>query len=377
MIIGVPKEVMCDESRVSLTPAQVRSLVDAGHRVLIQEEAGSGSGIGDEAFTRAGAATVLDARRLYGEADLVVKVKQPLPEEYDLLQPGQILFAYLHLAAEPELTDILRERRVTAVAFETIQAPDGSLPILAPMSEVAGRLAPQIGASHLEKHAGGRGVLLAGIPGVPPAQVVILGGGVVGTNAARIALGMGASVTVLDILPERLRRVDELFGGRVVTLISNPYNVEAAALRADLLIGAVLVPGARAPILVSEDIVRCMKNGAVIVDVAVDQGGTIATVDRLTTHSNPTYTVHGVVHYAVPNIPGAVPRTSTFGLAAALYPFLALLAGAGLDEAAQRSQGVAGGINVYRGEVCHQAVAGALHLPCIPFREVLGREARA
>lgn len=369
VVIGVPREIKADENRVAITPAGVMALAGHGHRVLVQSGAGEGSGFTDEDFRAAGA--VMVSREEAWGADLVLKVKEPLAEEYGFFRPGQVLFTYLHLAPERELTLALLNREVVAIAYETVQLPDGSLPLLTPMSEVAGRMAVQIGAHFLEKRQGGRGVLLGGVPGVPPADVVIIGGGTVGTNAAKIALGMGARVTVLDISAERLRYLDDLFAGQVTTLMSNSYNIAQAVSRADLLVGAVLIPGARAPQLVSEDMVRTMKPGSVIVDVAIDQGGIVATMDRVTTHSHPTFVKHGVVHYAVANIPGAVPRTSTLALTNVTMPYALRLADMGWRRAAQEDPCLARGVNVCLGHVTYPAVAEAHGLACKPLAELL------
>lgn len=371
MRVGVPREIKKHEYRVALTPPGVQALVQAGHMVLVEAGAGEASGFPDEAYARSGAEIVPSAREVFARADLVVKVKEPLPPEYDLLRPGQVLFTYLHLAAEPELTRALLARGVTAVAYETVQLPDGRLPLLTPMSEIAGRMAVQVGAHFLEHPQGGRGVLLAGVPGVPPADVVILGGGVVGTNAARMAVGLGARVTVLDVNPDRLRALDDLFGGQVTTLMSNQANIAAAVRRADLLIGAVLIPGARAPHLVSEEMVRTMKRGAVIVDVAIDQGGSVATCDRVTTHEEPVYVRHGVLHYAVANMPGAVPRTATFALTNATLPYVLRLADKGFPAAVSQDGALARGVNTVAGHVTHRAVAEAHGLPYTPLEQLL------
>jgi alanine dehydrogenase len=322
MIIGVPREIKDSENRVALTPAGAEELTRRGHQVLVEAGAGSGSGIFDEEYEIAGAEVVPDNASLIETADMIVKVKEPLPSEYELLRPGQILFTYLHLAAEAELTRALMDQHVTAIAYETIQLPDGSLPLLKPMSEVAGRMAVQVGAQYLEKTYGGRGVLLGGVPGVPPAEVVILGGGMVGSNAAKIALGMGAHVTIIEKNPERLRYLSDILHGSVMLVMSNRYNIERAVGYADLLIGAVLIPGGRTPTLVSEDMVMAMKPGSVIVDIDVDQGGCVETVDRRTTHSDPVYVKHDVVHYSVGNVAAAVPRTSTFALTNATLPYI-------------------------------------------------------
>ncbi len=371
MRVGVPKEIKNNEYRVALTPAGAQALVQAGHSVIIQSGAGVGSGFRDEDYSAAGAALAPDAAAVFAQAELIVKVKEPQPPEYALLRPDQILFTYLHLAPEPELTRLLVARGVTAIAYETVQPANGTLPLLTPMSEIAGRMSVQVGARFLEQPQGGRGVLLAGVPGVPPGDVVILGGGVVGTNAAKMALGLGARVTIIDVNPDRLRALDDLFGGQVTTLMSNPANIAAAVRRADLLIGAVLIPGARAPHLVSEDMVRTMKRGAVIVDVAIDQGGSIATCDRVTTHENPTYVKHGVVHYSVANMPGAVPRTATFALTNATLPYILRLAGTGFRAAVAADPALARGVNTHAGHLTHEAVAQAHGLPWTPLSELL------
>lgn len=369
--VGVPREIKRDENRVAITPAGVEAFVRAGHRVLVETGAGLGSGITDDDYRAAGATVLPHASQVFAEADMILKVKEPQPSEYGLLRPGQVLFTYLHLAAEPDLTRGLMERRVVAVAYETVQLPDGSLPLLAPMSEVAGRMAVQIGARLLEKRCGGSGVLLGGVPGVPPAEVVIIGGGTVGINAAKIALGMGARVTVLDINTARLRYLDDVFGGRVVTEVSYSYNIAKAVARADLLISGVLVPGARAPRLVTEEMVRSMKPGSVIVDVAIDQGGSVETIDRVTTHSDPYFVKYGVLHSSVPNIPGAVPRTSTFALTNVTMPYALKLADQGWRAAVQCDPALARGVNVAEGCVTNQRVAEAHGLEYTPLERVL------
>lgn len=372
MRIGVPREVKPNEDRVALTPAGVHALVRAGHTVVVEQGAGVGSGFDDDGYRDAGAKVVPDAARVWETADLVVKVKEPVPDEWAFFRPGLTLFTYLHLAASEDLTRALTEGGITAIAYETVQLDDGSLPLLTPMSEVAGRMAPQVGAHLLEKAQGGRGVLLGGVPGVPPADVVIIGGGTVGRNAARIALGLGARVTVLDIRPEVLRWFDDTYGGRITTLMSNEYNIAQAVRRADLLIGAVLIPGARAPRLVHESAVRSMKPGAVIIDVAVDQGGSIATIERPTTHDEPTYERFGVLHYAVANMPAAVPRTSTLALTNATLQYVLRLAERSVDAALRDDPALRRGVNTYRGHLTHQAVATAHRLPHVPLGELLG-----
>ena len=371
MIIGVPKEIKDNENRVAVTPAGARALVKAGHSVLMEARAGEGSGIADEEYAAVGAEIIATNKEVFSRADMIIKVKEPLPSEYDLFKERQILYTYLHLAPELELTRCLMEKKIVAIAYETVQLEDGSLPLLTPMSEVAGRMAVQVGAHFLEKPCGGSGILMGGVPSVPPAEVVIIGGGVVGTNAAKMALGLFASVTIVEKSAERMRYLDDIFGGRVKTLMSNEHNIEEAVKRADLLIGAVLIPGARAPHLVTEDMVKQMKKGAVIVDVAIDQGGSIATIDRVTTHSEPTYEKYGVVHYAVANMPGAVARTSTFALTNATLPYALEIANKGWRRAILDSPELAKGVNVLEGRVTFAAVAGALGLQYTPLEQML------
>jgi alanine dehydrogenase len=365
MIVAIPKEIKNREYRVGITQAGVRTLAEDGQTVLVQEGAGEGSGLSDTEFRQAGAQIVADGGELYARGELIVKVKEPLPIEYEHLRPGQILFTYLHLAAVPELARLLLERQVTGIAYETIEEPDGGHPLLQPMSEIAGRMAVQVGASYLQKERGGKGVLLAGAPGVKAGRVVILGAGGAGSNAVRIAVGMGAEVTVIDIDPKRLVAMDEQYGNRIRTLISNSQNIEDEVLKADLLIGAVLVTGARAPRLVGAELVRRMASGSVIVDIAVDQGGCIETTHP-TTHDDPVYSVNGVLHYAVPNMPGAVSRTSTFALTNRTLPYVRRLAALGL-AAAVEDPTLRKGINTHAGRMCHQTVAQAVELPWAPF----------
>ncbi|MHB1126823.1 MAG: alanine dehydrogenase [Bacillota bacterium] len=371
MIIGVPKEIKESEDRVALTPAGVKALRTAGHRVIIETGAGTGSGIEDHEFSAAGADLMDSPGEVYSQAEMVIKVKEPLPQEYGFLRPGMVLFAYLHLAADLKLTSELVKKKVVAIAYETIQTADGSLPLLMPMSEVAGRMSVQIGAQFLERPNGGRGVLLSGVPGVPPANVVIIGAGTVGTNAAKIAVGMGAYVTVLDIDAGRLRHLDDLFSGRVQTVMSNQYNLHRAACYADLLIGAVLIPGAKAPHLITDEMVKEMRTGAVIVDVAVDQGGCVETIDHPTTHKEPTYIKHGVIHYAVANIPGAVPRTATFALTNATLPYALEIARKGYRPAIAENPALARGVNTLDGRVTYEAVCRACDQEYTPLNEVL------
>ncbi|WP_028610467.1 alanine dehydrogenase [Paenibacillus harenae] len=366
MIVGVPKEIKQSEYRVALTPAGVTMLAAAGHRILVETGAGIGSGFEDNDYIREGAEILGTAAEVWSQADMIMKVKEPLTEEFVYFREGMLLFTYLHLAAAPDLTRALVDTGVTAIAYETIQLANGSLPLLTPMSEVAGRMSVQVGAQFLETFNGGRGVLLGGVPGVPPAEVIIIGGGVVGTNAAKIALGMGADVVILERSADRMRYLDDVFGGRIRTLMSSPYHIAEAAARADLLIGAVLIPGARAPHLVTEPMVQAMKKGSVIVDVAVDQGGSIATVDHPTTHKDPIYVKHGVVHYAVANIPGAVPRTSTFALTNVTISYALELANRGMD-AVRRSVPLQKGVNTHQGKVTYEPVAEAVGLPYSPL----------
>jgi alanine dehydrogenase len=368
MLVGVPREVKDHEFRVSVTPAGVREYQTRGHQVLVQRSAGEGSRFTDGEYAAAGAELVDSAFEVYDRAEMIVKVKEPIPAEYDLLRPEQVLFTYLHLAANGPLTQALVRNQVQAVAYETVQLDNGALPLLTPMSEVAGRMSVQVGAHFLEKAHGGSGTLLAGIPGVPGAEVVVIGGGVVGTNAAQIALGMGGNVAIVDRSLERLRQLDTLLHGRVNTLASNSENVATAVQRVDLVVGAVLLPGAKAPRIVSEAMVAAMKPGSVIVDVAIDQGGCIATA-RPTTHSDPTYVTHGVVHYCVTNMPGAVPRTSTIGLSNATLAYGLMLADYGLQGAISRDPELAKGVNVINGKVTHPGVAEALMMEYTPLAE--------
>jgi alanine dehydrogenase len=370
VIIGVPKEIKAGEQRVALTPAGVQALVDQGHRVLVEPGAGAGSGFRDDDYAQPGA-RLRPAEAVWAEAELLLKVKEPIPSEYPRLRADQILFTYLHLAAVPELTRALQRARTVGIAYETVQRADGSLPLLTPMSEVAGRLAVQEGAYHLGRAHGGRGILLSGVPGVPRGNVMIVGAGTVGLNAAKIAVGLGADVSVLDVNIDRLRQVDDIFRGQVVTLVSNAFNIARLAQRADLLIGGVLVAGARAPLLVPEAVVKTMKEGSVIVDVAVDQGGCVETM-RPTTLAEPTYRVHGVVHYGVANMPALVPRTSTFALTNATLPYVLELAGKGLAPALRDNRALAGGVNVCRGRIVHPGVAESVGEAAAPLETCLG-----
>jgi len=369
VIIGVPRETKSGEQRVALTPAGAQALVALGHRVLVEPDAGLGSGIRDEEYTAVGAG-LEPADRIWAKAGLVLKVKEPIAAEYGRLHGDQILFTYLHLAAVPELTHVLRKADTIALAYETVQRPDGSLPLLTPMSEVAGRLAVQEGSFYLGKAHGGRGILLSGVPGVPPGNVAILGAGTVGLNAAKMAVGLGGDVSILDVNVDRLRHVDDLFRGRVVTLVSNAFNLSRLVPRADLLIGGVLITGARAPVLVTDAMVRTMKEGAVIVDVAVDQGGCIETVHP-TTLAEPIYRVHGVVHYGVANMPALVPRTSTFALTNATLPYVVELAQKGVAAAVVDNPVLAKGVNVWRGRIVHPGVAESVSETATPLAECL------
>lgn len=363
MIIGVPKEIKNNENRVAMVPAGVQALTGAGHQVLIEAGAGLGSGFSDESYLKAGAQILPQAEQVWASSNLVVKVKEPLPEEYGYFREGLILFTYLHLAAAGDLVFKLMEKKVFGIAYETIQLADASLPLLIPMSEVAGRMSVQIGAHYLEKVQGGRGVLLGGVPGVEPGNVVIIGGGIVGTNAAKMAVGLRAKVTILESNPKRLRELEDLFGTSVQAIMSNNYNIGEKVAHADLLIGGVLIPGAKAPHLVTNEMVKVMKPGSVIVDVAIDQGGCIETIDRVTTHDNPTYTKHGVVHYSVANMPGAVPFTSTLALTNVTLPYLLQLANKGVARAVEEDAALNKGVNVMDGKVTCQAVADAFGLP--------------
>jgi alanine dehydrogenase len=356
MIIGVPREIKDHETRVGLVPSAVTALREAGHEVLVESHAGEGSSITDREYMQAGAHIVEDRAEVWNKAGLVVKVKEPQPAEYGYFREGLILFTYLHLAPLPELTDALLSAKVNGVAYETIREADRSLPLLAPMSEVAGRMSVQVGAQYLEKPNGGRGILLGGVPGVAPANVVILGGGIVGLNAAKMALGLGAHVTIIDRNLNRLRELDDIFNGQIVTLASNTWTIGENLKSADLVIGAVLIPGASAPKLVRREMIATMKRGAVVVDVAIDQGGCFET-SKATTHTDPIYFVDGVLHYCVSNMPAAVPHTSTFALTNATFPYLLELANHGLEGACERHPALREGVNTYNGYVTHSGVA--------------------
>jgi alanine dehydrogenase len=370
MLVGVPKEIKDNEFRVGLVPSTVRELTDKGHQVIVETNAGSGAGLADTDYIAAGAQIVADADAVFSRAEMIVKVKEPLAAERKKLRPGQILFTYLHLAPDRAQTEDLMAAGVTAIAYETVTSAQGALPLLMPMSEVAGRMAPHVGARCLEKENGGRGVLLGGVPGVPPADVVILGGGVAGTHAAIISVGMGATVTVVDRNPDALRRIANQLGARVRTVFSTRDAVEAVCKRADLVVGTVLIPGAAAPKLISAATVKAMKPGSVIVDVAIDQGGCSET-SRPTTHSHPTYVVDDVVHYCVTNMPGAVARTSTFALNNGTLPFVLALADEGWRRALGEDVHLRNGLNVHEGQVTHRAVAQALKLKYTPAQAAL------
>ncbi|MCS6837686.1 MAG: alanine dehydrogenase [Bdellovibrionaceae bacterium] len=367
MIVGVPKEIKISENRVGMTESGVRQLVAEGHTVLVEKDAGLGSGITNDQYEKAGARILDTKAQVYQNAEMIVKVKEPLPEEYDLLGENQILFNYLHLAAEPKLTRVLCEKRVKAVAYETIQKEDGTLPLLVPMSEVAGRMATQIGAFYLQKDKGGKGILMGGVTGVRPAKVTIIGGGVVGTNAAKMAVGLGADVTVLDVNTSRLEYLDDIFQGRITTLFSNSQNIEESVIQSDLVIGAVLITGRKAPTLVTHAMIRRMGRGSVVVDVAVDQGGCIETC-KPTTHLHPTYEVEGVIHYCVPNMPGVVSRTSTYALTNVTLKYVSMIAQMGLEEAIAKDKSLFKGLNVYNGYVCYEPVARDLGMEYRPYR---------
>jgi alanine dehydrogenase len=373
MIIGVPKEIKNNENRVAITPAGVMSFVNAGHKVIIEKDAGVGSGFTNEDYMNAGAQIIENAADVWTQADMVMKVKEPLASEYKYFRPGLILFTYLHLAAEPELARELKEKGVIAIAYETVQV-GRSLPLLTPMSEVAGRMAAQIGAQFLEKPKGGKGILLAGVPGVSRGKVTIIGGGAVGTNAAKVAIGLGADVTIIDLSADRLRELDDIFGNQINTLMSNPMNIAQAVAESDLVIGAVLIPGAKAPKLVTEEMVKAMKPGSVIVDVAIDQGGIVETSDHVTTHDNPTYVKHGVVHYAVANMPGAVPRTSTIALTNVTIPYALQIANKGVHQAIAENPALKLGVNVANGEITYEAVARDLGYEYVPVETALAKE---
>lgn len=368
MIIGVPKEIKISENRVGLTEAGVKQLVFEGHTVYVEKDAGLGSRITNEDYIRAGGKILDSAKEIYAKADMIWKVKEPLPDEYNLLRENQTLYTYLHLAAEPKLTKVLCERKVKSVAYETIQLPDGSLPLLTPMSEVAGRMATQIGAFYLQKDHGGKGILLGGVTGVKRGKVTIIGGGVVGINSAKMAVGLGAEVTVLDVNHKRLEYLDDVFQGRLTVLHSNAANIEASVVESDLVVGGVLVTGWKAPILVTKSMIERMQPGSVVVDVAVDQGGCIETC-RPTSHQNPTYEVSGVIHYCVPNMPGVVARTSTYALTNATFKYGSMIAQMGVEDAIAKEPSLFNGLNVYGGQVTYEPVARSLNMEYRPYRQ--------
>ncbi|MAZ40373.1 MAG: alanine dehydrogenase [Legionellales bacterium] len=370
MLIGVPKEIKSQEYRVGMVPSSVRELVHMGHKVLVEKDAGLGIAIDDAQYEAVGAQLAETAEEIFAKADLLVKVKEPQPNECKMLRPGQILFTYLHLAPDPIQTQLLIESGCVAIAYETVTDRFGQLPLLSPMSEVAGRMSIQAGARSLEKAHGGRGVLLGGVPGVEPANVVIIGGGVVGTNAIRMAVGMEASVTVIDRSLHRLRELDSQFGASLNTIYSTVDTIEQYVLNADLVVGAVLVPGAAAPKLVRKDMLSKMHPGSVIVDVAIDQGGCFET-SKATTHAEPTYVVDGVVHYCVANMPGAVPRTSSFALNNATLPFIVALANKGYKQALRDDPHLANGLNVHEGDITYKAVADTMNKPYVPTEDAI------
>lgn len=372
MKIGIPKEIKNNEYRVAMTPAGVMTLTGVGHEVLIEAGAGAGSSFTDEDYKRAGATIVSTAAEAW-DADMVMKVKEPLESEFAYFREGLILFTYLHLAPEPELTKALLDKKVVAIAYETVQLANRSLPLLTPMSEVAGKMATQIGAQYLEKLGGGKGVLLGGVSGVPRAKVTIIGGGIAGTNAAKIAVGMGANVTIIDLSAERLRQLDDLFGNDVQTLMSNPFNIAESVRTSDLVIGAVLIPGAKAPKLVTEEMIKSMQPGSVVVDIAIDQGGIFETSDRVTTHDDPVYVKYGVVHYAVANMPGAVPRTSTIALTNNTVPYALEIANKGFIRACTQNPALQLGLNTVDGQLVYEAVADAQALTYTPAIDVINR----
>ena len=362
MIIGVPKEIKNNENRVGLTPGGVQMLAHRGHKVYIEAKAGQGIGISDDQYVKAGALILDTAKEIWDKSEMVIKVKEPIQTEYALMKPGLILYTYLHLAAEPELTKQLMERKVSAVAYETIQLDDGTLPLLTPMSEVAGRMATQIGARYLQKNEGGKGILLSGVPGVRRGKVVVLGGGVAGMNAAQIAMGMGANVTILDVNMNRLQYLDDIFGNSINTLYSNPVNIEKAVREADLVVGTVLIAGAKAPKLITREMIRQMEPNSVIVDVSIDQGGCIETI-RPTSHSDPIFREEGVIHYGVTNMPGAVAQTSTYALTNRTMRYALLLADNGFQKAVGMEKALYKGVNVHNGKVAYKQVADDLNLP--------------
>ncbi|MFJ7914914.1 MULTISPECIES: alanine dehydrogenase [unclassified Lysinibacillus] len=370
MKIGIPKEIKNNENRVAMTPAGVVTLTNAGHEVYIESGAGLGSSFTDTDYVAAGAHIVETAKKAWAQ-EMIMKVKEPVASEYDYFYEGQILFTYLHLAPELELTQALLNKKVVGIAYETVQLANGSLPLLTPMSEVAGKMATQIGAQFLEKNHEGKGILLGGVSGVPRGKVTVIGGGIAGTNAAKIAVGMGADVTVIDLSPERLRQLEDLFGRDVQTLMSNPYNIAESVKNSDLVVGAVLIPGAKAPKLVSEEMIQSMQPGSVVVDIAIDQGGIFESSDRVTTHDDPTYVKHGVVHYAVANMPGAVPRTSTIALTNNTIPYALQIANKGYRQACVENAALKLGVNTIDGHLVYKAVADSQGLPYVNVDELI------
>jgi alanine dehydrogenase len=370
LIIGVPKEIKNNEYRVAMVPAGVRVLVEQGHKVLVQKSAGEGGGISDKEYIRAGAEIRKIAPDVFSEAKMIVKVKEPFPQEYDLLHEEQVLFTYLHLAPALELTQALLRRKIIGLAYETVQLEDGSLPLLTPMSEIAGKMSIQVGAHYLQKENGGSGVLLGGVPGTEAGKVAIIGAGTVGANAARLAVGMGANVTILDIDLNKLRYLKDIFANNLTALMSNSSNIEAAVTNADLVVGAVLIPGARAPRLVTKDMISKMREGSVVVDVAVDQGGCIETTVP-TSFDNPTFVVDGVIHYCVANLPSAVARTSTFALTSVTFPYVLKLANLGYKEALRSDSALGKGLNLFKGKVTNKPVADCLGFECVSFKALI------
>jgi len=356
MIIGVPKEIKNNENRVSITPAGVHALYNINKEVYVQKGAGKGSGFSDEEYEKAGASILPNGKDIYDKAQLIIKVKEPVKEEYELLKKGQAIFTYLHLAANNMLTKILLDKKITAIAYETVSDNNNHLPLLIPMSEIAGRMAIQVGATLLQKNNEGKGLLLGGVPGVKRGKVLIIGGGTVGTNAAKMAIGLGAHVTIVDIDKDRLVYLDDIFNGHITTLLYSQYAIKEEIVDTDLLIGAVLIPGAKAPKLVTEQMVKSMEKGSVIVDVAIDQGGSIETIDRITTHDNPYYIKHGIIHYSVANMPGAVPRTSTFALTGATLPYILQIAKSGIHNALKENETLRNGLNTYNGKITYEAI---------------------
>ncbi len=371
MIVGVPREIKTDENRVAITPGGVEVLVEGGHHVLVEEQAGVGSGFTDQQYREAGAEIAGSPADIFNRSGMVLKVKEPQLTEYGYFRENLLIFTFLHLGAAPKLAEALLSSKVTGISYDTVQNADGFLPLLAPMSEVAGKMAVQVGARYLEKSCGGSGVLLGGVPGVPPGHVVIIGGGMVGINAAKVAIGMGARVSLLDIDAGKLRYIDDIFGGRVSTVMSNRYWVDFLVADADLLIGAVLIPGAKAPHIVTEGMIKQMRPGSVIVDVAIDQGGCIETCELPTTHSDPIIVKHGIIHYSVANIPGAVPRTSTLALTNATLPYVQKIASLGVEAAIRKDPSLASGVNTYRGKLVHETVAGSLNTGYTPLAGLL------